>query len=300
MPLDLGETHFHGDLDLSELSLRDVLLESAKIEGAVRLRAALVDGDLVLNGAELKHLSLRSAVIEGDADFTGLKVLDSGDFLGTTFKGVAMFASSRFMNNGAVFTGTKAVGLDLGPDSPSTAWRRWKRSKGIEIAKGERAFWQFALGTYSSLGDRERADAAHFYERSASYADAVVEAKGRSRPAYFRARLDQYIAYCFWNGLIGYGTSVSRALFGWLVAAIGFACLYAALPAVFGRPDPHIFTWANWREALFMSMRVFVKIGTASIATVPPAGQVLLCSYAAASTVLITVFVAVVTRKVMR
>lgn len=256
-----------------------------------------ISGDLIMAEAEIEgYAFFRDATIEGDAYFGGATIKGYASFWDATFKGGASFAGATFKGYVA-FSGTKTASLSLGTGIPTILW--WVSNReGVTLKKWSSGytFWTFARRVFQSMDERERADAAYYFEKLW---------QRRSRLA--SSGLERLLAIAgypfevlFLRLPIAYGTSLVRPLISWFVMIVLFGGLYAGFPSLLGRAVKSIWTLSNWVISMHFSVTTFTTLGLGDIHPGRLLGKALTSIEAVVGGVLMALTVVVISRKLMR
>ena len=262
------------------------LILPREIGGALIMAESTIEG----------YAGFEGATIEGDARFGDAMIKEDAWFSGATIKGDARFYRATFEGN-AGFDGAKASSIFLGSGRPTILW--WvKNREGVRLNRwstGE-SFWRFAKRTFAKAGERERADAAYYFEkvwgRRARLASSGMD------------RLVAVIGYpfelLFLRLPIAYGTSLVRPLMSWFVSIALFGGLYAGFPSLIGRTVKSVWTLSNWVISMHFSVTTFTTLGLGDIHPGRLLGKALTSIEAVVGGVLMALTVVVISRKLMR
>ena len=137
----------------------------ATIEGNADFTVATIEGCADFTGATIKgHAEFGGTTIKGYADFRGTTIEGYADFMGVTIE-EAYFWAATFKGE-VSFSGARIAHLLLAPGRPTILW--WARNReGVTLknwATGS-SFWAFARRTFTEMDERERADAAYYFEK---------------------------------------------------------------------------------------------------------------------------------------
>ncbi len=224
-------------------------------------------------------------MIRGEASFLGTKIEGYADFWRAVIEGHVDFRR------------TEASAIYLGNRTPTILW--WERNReGVTLKKWSSGymFWTFARRTFAKMDERERADAAYYFEKLW---------QRRSRLASSgRERLVAIAGYPFEVLLlrypIAYGTSLVRTLVSWLSLIVLFGGLYAGFPSLIGRTVESIWTLSNWVISMHFSVTTFTTLGLGDIRPDRLLGKALTSIEAVVGGVLMALTVVVISRKLMR
>jgi len=249
--------------------------ERATIKGDAFFNIAMIGGDA----------SFENAMIGGDASFENATIKRGANFCGATFKGHVGVSE------------TKMARISLGTRRPTILWLERNR-EGVTLKKWSSGhmFWTFARRTFAKMDERERADAAYYFEKLW---------RRRSRLASSgRERLLAIVGYpfevVFLRLPIAYGTSLVRPLISWAVLIVLFGGLYAGFPSLIGRMVKSVWTLSNWVIALHFSVTTFTTLGLGDIHPGRLLGKALTSIEAVVGGVLMALTVVVISRKLMR
>jgi len=289
LPREIGETLIMLDSTIEG----DADFTGAKIGGTAFFTHAKIKGDADFRGTE----------IGGTAFFTDAKIKGDADFMDAEIGGTAFFKNAEFW--GAKFNGTEASAIYLGEGKPTILW--WERNRegvtffagkdsAMENRFGRHSFWSFARRTFAKMEERERADAAYYFEKVW---------QRRSRLASLgRERLMAIAGYpfevLFLRLPIAYGTSLVRPLMSWFVVIVLFGGLYAGFPSLIGRTVKSVWTLSNWVISMHFSVTTFTTLGLGDIHPGRLLGKALTSIEAVVGGVLMALTVVVISRKLMR
>ena len=268
----------------------------ATIEGNADFTVATIEGCADFTGATIKgHAEFGGTTIKGYADFRGTTIEGYADFMGVTIE-EAYFWAATFKGE-VSFSGARIAHLLLAPGRPTILW--WARNReGVTLknwATGS-SFWAFARRTFTEMDERERADAAFYFEK-------VWQRRSRLASSG-RERLMAILGYPFELLLlrlpIAYGTSLVRPLMSWFVFIVLFGGLYAGFPSLIGRTVKSVWTLSNWVISLHFSVTSFTTLGLGDIRPDRLLGKALTSIEAVVGGVLMALTVVVISRKLMR
>ena len=243
------------------------------------------EAELLLPGVIGGTLIMAESTIEGDADFSG-----------ATFKGGAFFGDATIEGD-ATFEGAEASFIYLGDGRPTILW--WERNReGVTLRDWSTgvSFWRFARRTFAKIDERERADAAYYFEKLWQRRSRLA-ASGRER---LMAIAGYPFEVLFLRLPIAYGTSLVRPLMSWFVSIVLFGGLYAGFPSLIGRTAKSIWTLSNWVISMHFSVTTFTTLGLGDIHPGRLLGKALASIEAVVGGVLMALTVVVISRKLMR
>ena len=251
------------------------------------------------------------ATFAGNASFKNAKFKKPLSFCSSTINGYARFLDAR-IGSGATFSGAVCRDLQLGEDLPRTRGRGVKRC-GIVIAKAESAvsFWRFAQRAYARSGEREKADAAFYFERlnrwrvlrrSAADEEAGhIRGVWRTGPRRFAYWLLFLLDLVFIRWTTAYGASIARLFSTWFVVIAGFGATYSLAPWLIGRADVYRWTLRNWVIGFHYSVTTFATLGLGDVKPGESSlGMVLTLLEAILGAILVALAVLVIGRRLMR
>jgi len=260
--------------------------ESATIEGTAFFGYATIKGDAFFADAEIGgYANFRDATIGGDAFFAAAKIGWHAYFGGARFEG------------SVDFSGAKTAHLSLGPGKPTILWLGRNR-EGVTLKKWSSGyrFWTFARRTFAKMDERERADAAYYFEKLWQRRSRLASS-GRER---ITAIAGYPFEVLFFRLPIAYGTSLVRPLMSWFVLIVLFGGLYAGFPSLIGRMVKSVWTLSNWVISMHFSVTTFTTLGLGDIHPGRLLGKALTSIEAVVGGVLMALTVVVVSRKLMR
>jgi len=109
--------------------------------------------------------SFWGATFKGNADFGEATIEGGAVFGGATFKRTVFFVDATIEGDGT-FEGAEASFIYLGDGRPTILW--WERNReGVTLKNWSTgsSFWAFARRTFAKMDERERADAAYYFEK---------------------------------------------------------------------------------------------------------------------------------------
>lgn len=273
--------------------------EEAVFGGIVDFEEAIFKGMGAFLGATFKKTVLfRDTTFEGDADFEAITFNHEANFENVTFKKGVDFSGATFKNM-ASFEGSQAATVELGVHRPTILW--WEKDReGVTMKdwSSGRSFWGFARRTFQKMDERERADAAYYFEKLWQWRSRL------SHTARISTRILATLGYPFDLILLriptAYGTSLIRPLMSWFVVITLFGGLYAGFPSLLGRTVNSIWTLSNWVISLQFSVTTFTTLGLGDIYPGRMLGRALTSIEAMVGAVLMALTVVVISRKMMR
>ena len=291
-----GDASFHGTQIEGNASFND-----ARIEGNALFDDAQIEWNAWFDDAQIERdASFDDAQIEGDALFNGARIKGDASFHGTQIEGRAWF------------DGYECRSLALGSNKPRI--RGWGNARcGILITDPEAAvsFWRFAQRIFSRMGEREKADAAFYFERlnrwrllrqnKANDAETWIERLWKNwtvRPGYWALFL---LDLLFVRWTTAYGASVARLFFTWFLVIGGFGITFSMVPRLIERAGVQVWSLRNWIVGIHYSVTTFATLGLGHIGPGSSRlGMVLTSIEATLGAVLIALAVLVIGRRFMR
>ena len=278
---------------------KTVLFRDTTFEGDADFEAITFNHEAVFTRATFKKTVLfRDTTFEGDADFEAITFNHEANFENVTFKKGVDFSGATFKNM-ASFEGSQAATVELGVHRPTILW--WEKDReGVTMKdwSSGRSFWGFARRTFQKMDERERADAAYYFEKLWQWRSRL------SHTARISTRILATLGYPFDLILLriptAYGTSLIRPLMSWFVVITLFGGLYAGFPSLLGRTVNSIWTLSNWVISLQFSVTTFTTLGLGDIYPGRMLGRALTSIEAMVGAVLMALTVVVISRKMMR
>jgi hypothetical protein len=327
--LHLGAASIDGDLlfralhtqeDLYMFGLQvlgDAYFHELAVGGTVDMDKAHVSGCLDVSGAHVgARWSSRGALIEGKADFSSSRfdgpfaisettILQEASFAQTRFCSLADFESAFFHKRvnleGSCLLGTmqfeacQAHGVQLGDNRPTTLpFVRNRMGLALAGGSGTPSFWRFSRLAYENTGDKAKADASYYFEQAEKARAAL-----RTQPA-ITAWLRYGADSVFLRAMVGYGTSIPRALASWIAIQWIFAAVYALCPGLLARTALPTWSPQNWIDSLCFSVATFATFGLGEIKPGGLAGSVVVAAEATIGGVAFAAIVVILMRKLMR
>lgn len=317
-------------LFLDTMIMGDTSFNHARIGWSVVFERAMIEGHAFFNGVKIGRtadfceavflkaaffdraeignvVSFRGATISGTLYFQGATVQNWGNFQAQGFRGDVLLDLSVFggivkfegttFSKATTFYLCEARGLELGEGKPTIAW--WVPGRqGVvlkDVHTGYR-FWEFARRTHERGGNREKADAAYYFER--------VWRRKAAMASTARQRLFAILSYpfdvLFLRLPIAYGTSIFRTLASWIVVILAFCFVYATIPSLLVQSAEELWTRSNWVTSLYFSITSFTTLGLGDIQPARLLGKVLISLEAVLGGLLMALTVVVISRKFMR
>ncbi len=273
--------------------------DEAVVGGIVDFENAIFKGVGAFLGATFKLEALfKRTTFEMDAIFQATTFNSTAVFRDAIFKESVDFSGATF-KDAIGFKGSQAATVELGVHRPTILW--WEKDReGVTVRHWSSApsFWGFVRGTFEKMGQRERADAAYYFEK-------LWQRRCRlSHTARISTRILATLGYPFDLLLlrmpIAYGTSLIRPLMSWFVVITLFGGLYAGFPSLLGRTVNSIWTLSNWVISLHFSVTTFTTLGLGDIYPGRLLGRALTSIEAMVGAVLMALTVVVISRKLMR
>jgi len=276
----------------------DASFGGATIKGKASFGSATIEGNAWFGDVTIEgDASFGSATIEGDAWFGGATIEGKARFSFAKIEGKAWFGGATIEGD-ASFNQCVCSSLLLGSNKPRI--RGWGNERwGIFIAdpRGAASFWRFAQRIFSRTGEREKADAAFYFERLNHWRE-LRRATWVMRPGYWVLFL---LDLLFVRWTTAYGASVARLFFTWFAVISGFGVIFSMLPRLIGRAGEQIWTLRNWIIGTHYSATTFATLG---LGRINPGGSqlgmVLTSIEAILGAVLVALAVLVIGRRFMR
>jgi len=258
----------------------------ATIGANASFERATIGGHAFFNLATIKgDASFKNATIKGDASFKNATIGGCANFWGATFKGHV------------TLLGTKTARLSLGTGRPTIlCWERNREGVTLKKWSSGYTFWTFARRTFATMDERERADAAYYFEKLWQRRSRLASS-GRER---LMAIAGYPFEVLFLRLPIAYGTSLVRPLMSWFVLIVLFGGLYAGFPSLIGRTVKSVWTLSNWVISMHFSVTTFTTLGLGDIHPGRLLGKALTSIEAVVGGVLMALTVVVISRKFMR
>ncbi len=265
---------------------------------------------ITTNASQMVAIQLPQT-IEGDAWFDDAKIEGHASFAGAKIEGHASFAGAK-IEGYASFDGLICRSLWLGPNMPRI--RGWGNTRcGILITEPEAAisYWRFAQRTFSRTGEREKADAAFYFERLNRWR-ILRRTKAKVTKTWVRRLWTNWVMrpgywvlflldLLFVRWTTAYGASVARLFFTWFAVIGGFGVTFSMFPRLIGRAGEQIWTLRNWIIGIHYSATTFATLG---LGRINPGGSqlgmALTSIEAILGAVLVALAVLVVGRRFMR
>lgn len=291
----------------------DVSFGGIEIEGGVVLWRAKVRGRVSFHGAKIEDRFLFSrAKIGEDGVFTEAEIIGDAFFESTTIGGILLLSNSKIKGK-VDFSSCQAAGVSLGRGRPTIRWtprvlRCLPERGGISLEDQATAhsFWSFAREAFQKQGERERADAAHYFERLSRMSPWQVR---RGEPRWLLRRLWIIASRWIWDCLFlrwpaAYGASMGRLFATWGFLTGCFAALYYLLPLrgveLFAANSPGLEWPFSFGRALYFSIVTFTTLGYGDIRPTPGLGSALTSAETALGGIVMALTVLVIGRKFMR
>ncbi len=284
----------------------------AQIEGEAWFNDAQIEGGVWFDGVQIKgEAQFANAQIKEEAQFADAQFEGGVWFAGVQIKGGASFADVQ-IDGEASFDGCDCRSLLLRLNKPRI--RGWGNERcGILISDPEAAvsFWRLAQRVFSRMGEREKADAAFYFERLNRWrvlrqnkADADKTGIKRLwknwiiRPGYWVLFL---LDLLFVRWTTAYGASVARLFLTWFLVIGGFGITFSMVPRLIERAGAQVWSLRNWIVGIHYSVTTFATLGLGRIGPGSSRlGMVLTSIEATLGAVLIALAVLVIGRKFMR
>jgi len=286
---NFGEVIFKGNVGFSGATFRkEAFFGRATFERDADFRWTAFNGVAILFSAMFrKRAFFGDSTFEKDAEFGEVSFKGNVDFSGATFRTTISFE------------GSQAATVELGVHRPTILW--WEKDReGVTMKdwSSGRSFWGFARRTFQKMDERERADAAYYFEKLWQWRSRL------SHTARISTRILATLGYPFDLILLriptAYGTSIIRPLMSWFVVITLFGGLYAGFPSLLGRTVKSIWTLSNWVISLHFSVTTFTTLGLGDIYPGRLLGRALTSIEAMVGAVLMALTVVVISRKLMR
>jgi len=318
----------------------------ATFAGSADFRGATFAEPASFRLVKFSHFAIFSgATFESIADFSGAEFAGGAFFDGAQFAGSALFHGTRFAGD-TTFNGAKCVGalyftdglfkervgffateaahLSLGSGKPHIpGWGHGRCGVRLEDFGSAPSFWRFARRTYTALGEREKADAAFYFERVAKR-KAQRAVNWPSHEGIRWCGWGPWLMKCLfrtilkaWPTLVwavecvslrwtsAYGRSLSRVATTSIAVIIAFGVWFSASPSVLGYPHLDAWTWPSWSTGLAHSASAFVTLGLTRVAPGSsvedqlPCGRALTSLEGVAGALLIALGAMILRRKLM-
>ena len=271
----------------------------------VSFREARIPDLLSLRNLKLKgSLTFRSAVIDGPADFRNLVV-----------EGWTSFAFTEFAKK--VYAQRWQIDISFGKRRPNI-FPFYKERRGVTLKDGESAsdFWRFARLCFELQGERDRADAAFYFERLTRISPwTVLDDPSDNHgvvPKWVRRNGIRTARFLKWipDSLLlrwptAYGASLARLAGTLLVLVGGFGVVYRILSLQCPNRILDV-TSAGLRwpfslgRALYLSVTTFTTLGFGDFRPAPGLGSALCATEAILGGITMALTVLVIGRKFMR
>lgn len=332
--ISFEEAAIEGDLSYVDARVKGAITyQSATINGTASFFGATIGGDALFPWVTIRgHVSFYGArimgnalffdgVLEEGADFDSVTIEGAADFTRAVIRGktsfvIAVFSRMLELRDAAfegevVFGSCRAGGLDLGEGRPTILWSVLNRC-GIYLrdVRSRQSFWRFARLTFESQGQRDRADAAHYFERVSRVSPRWIPLKGRwwrwrNRRALVKRLLIllfHWLPDClFLRWPTAYGASLSRLFTTWGILTVGFGLVYYLLGARLFDPESAGLAWSlSFGRALYFSIITFTTLGYGDIRPMPGLGSALTATEAILGGIMMALTVLVIGRKFMR
>jgi len=299
-------------IQLPEMIEGDALFHHVKIEGDALFDNAKIEGDALFFNAKIEgDASFFNAKIKGNALFNNAKIEGYASFVGAKIEGDAYFHRVE-IEGLASFNWCECGSLLLDPNKPDI--RGWGDTRcGTFISNPEAAvsFWRFAQRIFSRTGEREKADAAFYFERlnrwralrrnKADVDEPRIKRLWKNwitRPGYWVLFL---LDLLFVRWTTAYGASVARLFFTWFLVIGGFGITFSMVPRLIERAGTQVWSLRNWIVGIHYSVTTFATLGLGRIGPGSSRlGMVLTSIEATLGAVLIALAVLVIGRRFMR
>jgi hypothetical protein len=291
----------------------DVWFHDAKIERRASFNAAQIGGNVSFRGAQIgEDIWFSNAKVKGDAWFDRAEIKGVTRFDGAKIERMIWFGGMTIEGK-AVFNNSDCGFLKLGFHEPRI--RGWGDKRcGISItdARSAASFWRFAQRIFSKTGEREKADAAFYFERLNRWrvlrqnkADAYETWIKRLwknwiiRPGYWILFL---LDLLFIRWTTAYGASIARLFLTWFLVIGGFGITFSMVPRLIERAGvQQVWSLRNWIIGFHYSVTTFATLGLGHIGPGSSRlGMVLTSIEATLGAVLIALAVLVMGRRFMR
>lgn len=279
----------------------NVSFDGARIMGGASFDGATIGGDVSFEGARIDgRTSFIKTTIEGDAIFTGATINGDVSFNGTTIEKSASFEALTCRR------------LLIGIDKPHI--RGWGHDRcGVVIRDPDAAisFWHFAQKSCSKQGEREKADAAFYFERLNRWRILRRIKADDGEPWMRRLWQNWVIRPGYWllflldlflvRWTTAYGASLARLFTTWFIVISGFGIAFSLNPVFIGQRGSAIGALRTWINGLHYSVTTFATLGLGDLSPGESAlGKVLTSIEALLGAVLIALAVLVLGRRFMR
>jgi len=276
-----------------------VVFLSARFEKTADFSGATFSENVSFVGAVFsKVTNFLGTTFEGGADFMGALFKEDVLFWATTFKAAANFYGTTFLGQ-ANFQRSEAKIVSVGPGKPRLGGSGFRRERcGVilcDTATGY-TFWYFARRAFVGQDERQKADAAHYFERIWRLKASVAGPWWRKSLAAFVYFMDLLLLRI----PIAYGASTLRPIASWMFVILGFAAVYATCPSLLARAWNGLWTVSNWATSLYFSVTVFATLGLGDVEPARLLGKMLISLEAVMGALLMALAVVVISRKFMR
>ena len=286
--LQLDASHLKGGFDCSSASIGSKFLaRGIDVTGRFSLSETQVFGDFVISESEL----------HGDVDLTNVCLGSSATFDSTMIRKKITLTGAQLLRESS-FQVCRAAGVDLGENRPSISlFAKNRRGVSLDSKYDHCSLWRFARITYEQSGQRERADAAHYYERSGRMQRAC--SSSRSLQA-LGLRILRVLDFLFVRLTTAYGVSVPRTMGSWIAVILVFACIYTGCPHLLRASVLSSWTFRSFASSLYFSITTFTTLGLGDVYPATKAGAVVVAGEAVLGGFLMALTVVVLSRKYMR
>lgn len=292
-----------------------LVMQAVQIEGGVyvpadrrydsiRLRELSMTGSLDLgmlsrrerSTRALGHLSATDVAVGGNASVSGIVVSGSMRIDNVDIQGCFDLRNASFQGSTSV-SRLCAGGCVVGEGKPTTAW--WvKNRRGLAIAPspGTASVWKTIRTIFSESDEREKADAAYYFERIARQR-ANLEVRGLR---WFVAILAYCVDLVALRLSSAYGTSIARVGATWIAVIGAFGTAFSAAPSLVARSVENVWNLENWVIGFQFSVTTFTTLGLGDIYPERLLGRLLTSLEAVLGGVIMALTVLVIGRKFMR
>lgn len=310
-PYDWSGYVFPQCLDLSNMTLDE----------SPCLREAVIHGDLLCYNTVFKGgIYLWKTRIEGDAIFEDATLGgEIGDDAVIHQKGLVIFFGSRIDGRLSLkgasflhdtnFNGCEATSLDLGQSAPRLIGNN-RRGLAFELPGAGNSFWRFAARQFEKEGRRNEADAAHYFERVATWRQnlrlpfriRMQQSADTSRwrrlwialpllPAKIPTALAWLADFLLLRMTTAYGASLWRLAATWIVLVSVFAGLYVTFQPLSEA--------VSVGQSFYFSIVTFTTLGFGDLWPISSVGRVLAGLEASLGGITMALSVLVIGRKFM-
>lgn len=166
--------------------------------------------------------------------------------------------------------------------------------------QGVSSFWRAARIAFERMGERDKADAAHYFERVYRFRERLGERRSRRLIALLLYLAD----LLFLRLTTAYGTSLSRLFSTWALVVGGFGSIYYLLSTsgiqLFDLGSPGLQYPFGLGRAVYFSVITFTTLGYGDIRPLPGLGSALTAAESVVGSILMALTVVMISRRFMR